>query len=90
MRYMRTDQMSLDDTAIVLLQAPDTLTADELADIREWMELKLRQWARRVFVDHQVATTSESGEPKAKAGRAAEDAVSNCAEPGNRPSGVAT
>ena len=47
MRYMRTDQMSLDATAVVLLQAPDVLTVDELADVREWLALKLRQWERR-------------------------------------------
>lgn len=40
-------------------------------------------------VDHDCATTSESGEPKYKADRTAEDLVSNQAEPGNRPSWVA-
>ena len=48
----------------------------------------LQSWRKKV--SHQVATTSESGLPKAKADRTAEDAVSNCAAPGNRPSRVAT
>lgn len=47
----------------------------------------LQRW--RPKARHQGATTSESGEPKAKADRMAEDAANNRAVPGNRPSRVA-
>jgi hypothetical protein len=60
MRYMRTDQMSLDATAVVLLQAPDVLTREELDDVREWVAIKLRQWERRV----PTQTPAPDGEPQ--------------------------
>jgi hypothetical protein len=50
-RYMRMDQMSLDDSvAVVQIIAPDRMTAAELEDVREVFAIKLRQWERSRLV----------------------------------------
>jgi hypothetical protein len=58
-RHMRTDQMTLDTSGFIVLQAPEVLSAQELVDVREWFDMKCRRWERRVMPQEKPPTGKE-------------------------------
>jgi hypothetical protein len=60
LRYMVRDRISFDEVACVELLFPDTLSAEELADVEAWFALRVRVWKRKIVTAQ--GSSVEAGE----------------------------